>query len=278
MLRTRRARAAGGLGSLRVRAGRTPIAAATLMILGLAAPSGAEKATLVFSAPVDTLHYTLEMGREANLGGITVSTMEKGKVHITPLEKGDDKTRVAIHFADFEASMKRGEELVEQKSQLNGVTVEAQVSRRGEVLAVTPRGAAPPGGIEQIQTLADHFFPYFPDTPVESGATWVRKRLVPNTADPTAKPRLDGSTEFTLDELKKKEGVQVASILAKSTAKANLPMPQGDFEGKVTGEAKLLVAVQGGHLLESKSSAEFVGTTAGNDLSWVQTTRMKRVK
>lgn len=291
MYRTRRSRAAfgrtvgdgtsGPAGILRshtTTCGWARVAVALLM-LGCVGVAHAEKTALVFSAtPGDTLHYNVEMSREGSMGGVTFMLMQKGRVHIAGIEKSGDKTRVSLRFSDFEASLKRGDELTPQKPELNGVTVEALVSPRGEVTEIKPKGAVPPTGVEQIQNLADNIIPYLPEAPVDAGATWVRKRLVPNKEDPGGKPQVDGSTEFTLDETKKKDGVQVASIVGKSTAKVGLPMPMGVFDGKANGDSQLLVAVQGGHILESKASSDYSGSVGGNDLGWSQTFQVKLVK
>ena len=277
MYRTRRYTGCGrttGLGR-----GGLPVAAAVLLVLGCVGAAEAEKTALVFSAtPGDTLHYDVQMSREGSMGGVNFTVMQKGRVHIAGIEKGTDKTRVSLRFSDFEASLKRGDDLQQQKSDLNGVTVEAVVSPRGEVTDIKPKGTVPPSGIDQIQDLANNVIPYLPEAPVDAGATWVRKRVVPNKADPAGKPQIDGSTEFTLDETKKKDGVQVASIVGKSTAKVGLQMPMGVFDGKATGDSQMLVTVQGGHILECKASSNYSGKVGENDLGWTQTFSVKLVK
>jgi hypothetical protein len=278
MYRTRRLRMGcgrtPGLGR-----GGLPVVAAVLLVLGCVRAAEAEKTALVFSAtPGDTLHYDVQMSREGSMGGVTFTLMQKGRVHVAAIEKGADKTRLSVRFSGFEASLKRGDELIPQKSDLNGVTVEAVVSPRGEVTDIKPKGAVPPGSVEQVQNLADNIIPYLPEAPVDAGATWVRKRVVPNKADPAGKPQIDGSTEFTLDGTKKKDGVQVASILGKTTAKVGLQMPMGLFDGKATGDSQLLVTVQGGHILECKASSDYSGKVGENDLGWSQTFSVKLVK
>ena len=276
MYRTKRSRTACGrlygLGGL-------PWAAALLLVLGLARPASAEKTALVFAAPPgDTLHYDVQMSREGIMGDISYTLMQKGRVHIAAVAKGGDKSRVSLRFTNWEASVKQGDHLTPQKSELNGVTVDAVVSPRGEVSEITPRGSVPPATVEMVQNLADNVIPYLPEAAVDPGATWVRKRLIPNTEDPSGKPRIDGSTEFTLDETKKKDGVQVADILGKTTAKVGQRTPMGVFDGKATGESRLLVAVQGGYILECKASADYSGSVGGQDMGWSQTFQMKQVR
>jgi hypothetical protein len=70
----------------------------------------------------------------------------------------------------------------------------------------------------------------------------------------------------------------VAKILGKGSAKVNLPNPQGTFDGEAESESEALLAVQGGHFLEIKASAEFKGKIADNDIGWVQYLQLKLVK
>ncbi len=238
-----------------------PALCLVLCALGMVCPAAAEKTALVVvPVPGDTLHYRIELQQEVSFQGMNVTISETGNVHIVALESRQDTLQFSVRFSGFEGSIKRGEELMERKPRLDGVSLRALVSRRGEVLRVEPQKSMPAGEVEELQNQVDNLFPYLADHPVEPGDTWTQTRLIPNKEDKSAPPAIDGSTEFTLDEVLKKDGKPVAKILGKGSAKLNMPTPQGMVVGEVKGESELLLAIENGRILEYKSNGDFAGS------------------
>ncbi len=215
---------------------------------------------LVTPAPGDTLIYKMQVQQELSFQGMTLTATESGKVHIMVEESRNDTLQFSIRFSDFEGSVKNGDDLMDRTPQLQGVAVRAAMSRRGEFFEVKPQTSVPASLQDELQFLLEEFFPYLPDQAIEPGDSWTRIQKVQNKKNASNELRIDGETEYTLDELSKKNEKVTAKILGKGGAKVNIESPAGLIVGDVKGESEALVLVESGCILELKSSSAFTGT------------------
>jgi len=276
-LRPRRCRVATAPGDVRrPRAGRTSFAWIGLVLVN---PATAEKVTMSLApAPGDALIYKMQVQQELNFQGTILTATEGGKVHIVVEESRNDTLQFSIRFIDFEGSVKHGDDLMEQKPQLQGVAVRAAVSRRGDVLEVKPLVSLPANLQDGLQLILEEFFPYCSDQAMEPGESWTRIQKLQNKKNASDELRIDGKTEYTLDEVSKKNDKRTAKILGKETAKVNFESPAGLIVGDVKGESEALVLVDTGCILELKSSSEFTGTIGTTRGSRVEYTEIQRLR
>ena len=267
------------LGSLRRGRASQRSGAATLLLLAFGAPTSAEKLQLAIqTTPGDTLVYRMQTQQELNLQGMTISVTEAGNVQLVAQESRQDSLQFAVRFSGFEGSVKRGDELMERKPQYEGITLRAAVSRRGEVLDVVPQTALPSEARDGLKSLLENFFAYVVEKPVEPGDTWTQTQQIPNKEDASAGPQVDTTTEYTLDEVTKKDGKKVAKILGKGRGKVNLQSSMGAVTGDVHGESTTWVGIDDGLILEMKSSSDFAGSLGTNKGSRAESLELKRVR
>ncbi|HZL85614.1 MAG TPA: hypothetical protein VFD07_09585 [Candidatus Krumholzibacteria bacterium] len=245
----------------------------------LATPATAEKLTIVMApSPGDTLIYKMQVQQEMSFQGMAITATEGGKVHIVVQKSHEDTLQLSIRFSDFEGSVKNGNDLMERKPQLQGVALLARMSPRGDVLEVKPQTPVPPNLQEELPRLLEEFFPFFADQAIEPGDSWTHIQKVPNKDSANDELRIDGKTEYTLDELSKKDDRKTAKILGVETAKVNFETPAGTVVGDVKGKSEVLVLVDSGWVLERKSTSEFtgmIGTTKGSRVEYTEIHRLR---
>jgi hypothetical protein len=253
---------------------------ATLLCGLLVAAAVAEKAHFtVVGKPGEVLQYRMEQQQEINIQGMTITVNMSGDIAITALEQGEDENpRFLVRFENFEASLIRGGDMSEQDPRLNGVALKVTLSPRGEVLDVAPQTNLSGDRKDELENLVENFFAYLPEGEASPGDTWTRKRYQESRDESSDAPAVDGSTEFTLEEFEKKDGKRVAKIFSKGSALVNLPTPGGTLSGSTEGEAELLVALDGGHLVYSKASSEFSGTLGASDVTRAEYLEVKLKK
>ncbi|HZM16181.1 MAG TPA: hypothetical protein VFE28_09280 [Candidatus Krumholzibacteria bacterium] len=235
--------------------------AALVTALVTAAPAAAEKVSLALSpSPGDSLRYRVQVQQELSFQGMTVTATEAGSVHIASQASKHDTLQFLVHFSGFESSVKQGDQLTSRKSELEGLSLRAMISRHGQVLEVRPQTSVSAEMKEELQPLVENLFANLADHPVEPGDTWTHEEKVLNKEDAKAEPRIDGKTEFTLDEVTKKKDKKVAKILGKGTAKVHLQTGMGEVIGDAKGDSEVLVAVDNGYIVHRKSTSEFKGT------------------
>lgn len=242
--------------------------------------ASAKKATLTVSAPPGTvLNYRLEIQQEMNLHGMDITVNQVGNIAVEALdasEKGEP--RFAIGFSDFEGSVMRGGDLVEQQPPINGVTVHATLSLNGELVDMAPQSNLSDERKELVRGLVEKLFAYFPAGEVEPGDTWVQKRFE-ESPDPRAdEPAVDGAMEYTLDDWGKKDGVEGAKIFGTGKARLALPTPGGLFNGEAQGEWEGFVALAGGHVIECKHTVEIEGRVGDTEVSRAERYELKLKK
>jgi hypothetical protein len=255
-------------------------AIAILCALTLAAPAWAKKATLAVSASAgETLSYRLEIQQEMNFGGVAITVNQVGNISVEAIEKSEkSEPRFAIRFSDFEGSVMRGGDLVEQEPPVNGVMVHATMSPRGELVDFAPQTSLSTERKELVKGLVENLFAYFPEKEIEPGDNWIQERLE-ESEDPNAdKPLVEGSMEFTLDDWDKKDGVEAARIFGKGKADLAMPTPAGLFEGEAEGEWEGVVAVASGHVIECKHTVEISGRVGDNEISRAEYYELKLKK
>ena len=250
-------------------------ALATLVgVLFAAAPAAAEKVSLSLSpAPGDTLQYRLQLQQEISFQGMTMTGTETGKVHITPQPAQHDTLQFLIRCSGFESSVKEGDELRQIKSQLDGLSLRAMVSRHGDVFDVQPQSTISPELRQGLQPLVENFFANLADHPVEPGDTWTHEEKLLNKEDAKAEPQIDGKTEYTLDEVTKKKDKKVAKILGKGTAKIHMQTGGGEVVGEAKGDSEALVDLEHGIIVHLKATSEFkgsMGTMAGSRVEYFE--------
>jgi len=222
--------------------------------LGLALPAG------------KVLHYKVEMQQESDFRGMTMALNQTSAVEMSRADSTKDgKARIALKFSKIEISMMRGDEIVPYEPELNleGQTLLAVLSARGEIVDAEPRGILSGWGEEAKRSLmqvAQNLCVYSPGKPVEPGATWTLDLLQPAPAPGKGEPALKGTVEYTLEEIGKQDGVPAATILGKRQAQIRAETPRGSMSGESTGNLEMRVAVDGGWVLESKLSGQVTGT------------------
>lgn len=255
------------------------ILALSLALLAGATPAMAKKVDLRLSiAAGDTLRYHMDLEQEVNFQGMLITVTESGNVEVASLETPSDTLRFSVRFSDFEGSIKRGSELMERTPELNGVVLRCSILPHGKVVDVQPLKSVRPSVLDQMKQLVDNFFPYLDEQPVEPGDTWTQVRHEPNADDPSGPPSIDGTSEYTLDDFTKKDGIEAAKILSKGKAKVHLSTEAGDIIGETKGESEAIVALQDGRILQLQARGSFSGTLGAMEGSRGEIFRLKLLR
>ncbi|MFQ5600687.1 MAG: hypothetical protein ACE5G2_09035 [Candidatus Krumholzibacteriia bacterium] len=246
---------------------RVPVAVLGFLLLGpvLSGRAEAKKVQLTFTPPPkEVLRYKVEFQQETHAGGMEFTFNMTGEAELSFLEKTEDgNSKLAIKLSSIEASMMQMGNLVEQDPGLEGTSVHVTASPRGDVLEVEPQQVLSDAQVELLETLVENFFAYLPEEAVETEDTWVQKRFEESDSDDTDLPALDGSLEYMLDDIEKKDGVQVAKIVGEGSLKINEMTPQGLFAGEAKVESESLTSIASGCVLRKKSSMEVSGKVGG---------------
>jgi hypothetical protein len=236
----------------------------------------ADKANLRVSAkPGAKLEYRLEAQNETNFAGMIITENRGGDVDVEVLESDtDDNPRFAFSFANFEASVMQGGNLMQQDPQLDGVVVHVTFSPRGEQLDLAPQTNLLQAQRQMVENLVDAFFAYLPEKEVEPDDSWVHKRLEESkTGD--KEPSIDGELEYTFEDFEKKDGHECAKLFVQGAVKLNTPTQGGLFIGEAKTEGEMFVAVGSGHVLSSKLTTDISGTVGTQEVSRVQYLELK---
>jgi hypothetical protein len=215
----------------------------------------ADKANLRVSAkPGAKLEYRLEAQNETNFAGMIITENRGGDVDVEVLESDtDDNPRFAFSFANFEASVMQGGNLMQQDPQLDGVVVHVTFSPRGEQLDLAPQTNLLQAQRQMVENLVDAFFAYLPDK----------------------EPSIDGELEYTFEDFEKKDGHECAKLFVQGAVKLNTPTQGGLFIGEAKTEGEMFVAVGSGHVLSSKLTTDISGTVGTQEVSRVQYLELK---
>lgn len=246
--------------------------------LVLAGPEAAQadKTTLRLGAePGSKLLYRLETQGETNFAGMTITENSGGDVEVEALDSdADGNPRFAFRFANFAASVMRGSDMMEQDPQLDGAVVHVTFTPRGERMEVAPQTSLPSPQRKMVEELSEVFFAYLPENAVEPDDSWVQERFEESeTGD--REPAVDGEWEYTLEDFEEKDGHECAKLLVQGTLKLNTPTPGGMFTGEAKTEGEILVALDSGHVLNSKLTTDYSGNVGTQEVNRVQYLELK---
>jgi hypothetical protein len=224
------------------------VAAAALLALA-SGPASAEK-PVELALKVEagkTFRYKLDNQTIVNYQGTEMTSMSSGSLTMT---RGADAVNKNLTFdivvEKLEVSRRQGSQLQAQELGMDGAKLKAEVTSFGKVVNVEGVTTLSQQQLQIASNLVDVMFVDLPEKPVKTGETWkadLRKRDGSST----------GSGEFTLDEIAKKNGLQVAKISGPVTVEA----PAQSLTGKGTFEAA--VAVDGGYTITAKGSMDLKG-------------------
>jgi hypothetical protein len=224
----------------------TAIAVAAALVAGASLPALAEKPVdLVLSVPAGkTFHYKLDNQTEINNEGSTMSATSSGSISMTRGADAPSKNLVFdITIAKLEMSRRMGDKLETQDLGLDGAKLQAEVTPRGKVVKVDPVTTLDQQQLKIAGNLVDVLFVDLPEKPVKTGDTF--------TAD---LGKADGSSvgkgDFTIDEIAKKGGRQVAKMSGPVAVESKVQ----SFTGKGTFEAA--IAVDGGYTISAKGKID----------------------
>jgi len=244
---------------------------------GFSSAHAGKKSLRVTSEPGTKRLYRMQAQNETSFAGMVITENQSGDVEVEALEHdADDNPRFAFRFANFDASVMQGDNMAEQDPQLNGVVVHVTLSPRGEQLNLSPQSNLSPERRRLVRGIAEAFFAYLPEDQVDRDDTWVQERLEEGDEDGT--PAIDGEMEYTLENFEKKDGQECAKLHLEGEFKVNSLTPGGPFAGKAKTEGETLVALSGGHVMNSKVTTEITGSVGTQEVSRVQYLELKMRK
>ena len=251
------------------------IVAGALLISSLSIPAVAEKLALSLAiAPGDTLRYDADIENDGYMDGLVLTTTEAGNVELIGLGGANDAQRITISFLGFEGSERMDGDLVEVTPAVDGLVVHATVSSRGEVRDAASQRPTSRVSAFMLEEIVAELCPYLPAQVVEPGESWTHRRVRQNAGDPET-PVLQDSTVYVLEKVVKRDGVPAAKIIGRGRGGFQLRRPQQAWSLRAEWDVEILVAVQGGHILEAKRRYEFAGTVSGTKVSGIEHTRLK---
>lgn len=212
------------------------------------------------------LKYKGSTRNETNWMGNSITNIQSIETSISPIAALEDGNfRVEIHFDKYSEKMLMGTDLEERESRIKaeGATVKLIVSPRAEVIEVM--GVIPGiGKGEALEDFIEKWFFELPEGPVKKGSSWIKdiNRPGKNEGD---EPELSGKIEFKLEKFDKKKGIDVARISSKGELHLNSDTPQGVVIGSVKVEGDFYIAIDGGYVVEKKSSSEMKGEMVSVD-------------
>ncbi len=246
--------------------------------LGTVSSAHAGKSLRVQSKPGMKMLYRMEAQNEISFSGIVMTENQTGDIEVEALGPDDEgNPRFAFRFANFEATLMRGNDLAEQNPRLDGVVIHVTLSPRGEQLDVLPQSNLEPERRKMVAQLADAFFPYLPEEDVDRDDRWTEERSEESETDDGV-PTLQGETKYTLEGFDKRDGQECAKIFLEGEFSVHTPTPGGIFDGKAKAEGESFVALDGGHILSAKFTVETTGKVGNQEVSRVQDVEIKMRK
>ncbi len=206
------------------------------------------------------LKYKGSTRNETNWMGNSITNIQSIETSISWVSNIEDGNfRVEVHFDKYAEKMLMGTDLEERESRIKaeGATVYLVVSPHGEVVDV--KGViAGIGKGEALEDFVEKWFFELPEGPLKKGSSWTKdiNRPGKNEGD---EPELLGKIEFKLEKFEKKKGIDAAKISSKGELRLNSVTPQGVVAGTVKVEGEVYVAVDGGYIVDVKSSSEMKG-------------------
>ena len=218
---------------------------------------GAEKKVkLSFAMPEgEVLHYKSSLTNERNIMGTDITITQSAEVDLSLAERLENgNSVVTFTFNKLKASRMVDDELdaADPPIDLNGKTVRAVVTPRGEVETVEAGGYIPGlKNISQLEEIISMWFIDLPDSVVEVKGRWKKSYVEPSEEE-GAPPLFEAEIEYVLKKIEEKKGRQIAVIEGKGTGKIVRSVGVGRLEAKIKISVKAKVAVDGGYAIESK--------------------------
>lgn len=239
------------------------------VVTAAAASSGEKQATLTFVMPQgEVFHYKSSLTSEQNFMGMDISMTQSAEVDLALIEALENgNSQVSLAFSNLKASRMMDGELdaTDPPIDLNGITVRAIVTPKGDIESVEAGGYVPGlRNVNQLEEIISYWFVYLPDSLVNVGGKWVDELLEAGKeeGDP---PRFKGSIEYVLKKVEEKKGKQIAVIEGKGTGEIHQSTPMGELDATVKITIKAKVAVDGGYTIESKHEYETKGKLVSQD-------------
>ena len=242
-----------------------------LVLTVLSSVAVAKDARLKFAPENKKLHYKMDVQQEVFVQGFEIVTNHTGEIEVAWLEKTEDgKAKISVRFTNVEGTMKQGDNLTEQNLGINGKEIWVTVSERGEVDEIVPQAVLDDAKTQLVQDLIENLVAFLPEDEIGEGDSWVQERITEG-ATPDDPPAVEGEMEYWLEELKEKDGLEVARIVGEGKADINMMTPGGMLVGEAKGDVEYVIAVHGGYMVQGKSFTEVKGKMGtGQELSQVR--------
>ncbi|MCK4235475.1 MAG: hypothetical protein KAX38_00050 [Candidatus Krumholzibacteria bacterium] len=245
--------------------------AVTIFILTSSLPGEERKeAGLSFAMPADrVLKYKISSQIEQNFFGIDMSINQSLEVEVSLDKKTEEGNyKILLAFKKTKASRIMDDEIMdwEPPLKLEGKTIYAIVSPAGEVVEVDPGGFIP--GMKKIADLKRVVDPWFidlPDTLVKVGVSWTKEIIEKGDGGEGEEPGVKGEIVYTFKKIDKKKGIEVAVIEAKIKVNIHNVTPAGVMDAEGKGKGKAYVAIEGGYVVEGKTTVDIKGKMVKRD-------------
>ncbi|MCK4537804.1 MAG: hypothetical protein KAV42_03295 [Candidatus Krumholzibacteria bacterium] len=243
-----------------------------ILMCGSVSADDDREVTIRFSLEEGTvLKYKGSTTTEMNWKGIAFSTVHGDEVEMSWMEQLEDgKQRVEIKYIscsdrramggaaamDFDAPVKPEGRAVKVVVGADGRPTEVA----GFILGIK--------GSEALKGYVNNWFFDLPEGPVKKGSTWTVN--VPREDEEKDEEKefvsdVKGTIDLELKKFDKKNDIEVAVIKFKGKLNIHNESEQGVMDGEAKSDGEVMVALDGGYIVEYKNSSEMKGKLVSLD-------------
>ncbi|MBU8921190.1 MAG: hypothetical protein KOO63_05160 [Bacteroidales bacterium] len=243
-----------------------------LLMCGSVSADDNKEVTIRFSLEEGTvLKYKGSSMMEMNWKGIVLNNMHSDEVEMSWLETLEgEKQRVEVNYIacsdrrsmggaaamDFDSPVKPEGRAVKVVVGADGRPDEAA----GFILGIK--------GGKALKDYVNKWFFELPEAPVKKGSKWtviVPREDEKKDEEEESGTEFKGAFDLELKKFEKKKGIEVAVIKFKAKISIHNESEQGVLDGESKSEGEVKVAIEGGYIVEFKSSSEMKGKLISQD-------------
>ncbi|MCD6380310.1 hypothetical protein J7M07_07705 [bacterium] len=197
--------------------------------------------------------------REKNFSGMDISLVTTYRVvQSVKAKTKEGNNSIRIKCLEQDTKMVHNGETLDYKNPVKaeGKTIEVEVSPMGEVKGV--KGFISGLSKDDLKSFAENWFFELPEKPYGIGESWQKE-----INDSTENMVVKGISEFTLEGIESKDGIEVACISGSAEMDIVGKSERGTIKGTNKTAFKAKIAIKGGYIVTSSSNSEMKGKMTG---------------
>ena len=205
--------------------------------------------------------YKADSRSQIYFGSFSFETITGQEVEMSLLEVLESGNyRMGVTFTKSSTKMMRMGDLIEQEPRIKpeGRTIKVEVDPKGEVIEALGFIMGLKKG-RQLDNYMDKWFFELPEEAVGKDSEWERPIDERSEEGEDDRFTYTGTGKYKVKKITEKNGVKAAEIEGKAEIDVTSDSAQGIFTGKADVKMKLIVAIEGGYVIERESTVETKG-------------------